>query len=190
MARSIALVGKFASGKTTIASGLRERGWQSASFAAPLKQLASTVYNDGEPISKDGVFLVYPDEGQGVRPILISGRMLLQQLGQSVKKLDQLFWVNWLLNTIDPENNTYIIEDCRFVYEAEALRHEGFAIVRVQTPDEVRLERYELMYGRRPNPDELNHPSETEVDNIVADMQVDGTADVQTIINALVEEYS
>lgn len=52
--KDLAIVGLMASGKTTLAEYLVEKeGYIRVSFAARLKELAATVYNQGKPIAKD-----------------------------------------------------------------------------------------------------------------------------------------
>lgn len=177
---SVAIVGEFASGKTTLANALIEsHGFKRVSFAGRLKEIAAEVYGGGAPVEKTGKYEVHPLRWDD--PGVISGREVLQQLGQSVKELDRLFWVRWLMNDIDAGkygDGPFVTDDCRFPYEAEALRERGFTIVRVMTPLKTRMERYEMAYGRMPTESELNHPSETEVQQIDWDILVDGTSPV------------
>lgn len=181
----IAVVGKFAAGKSTIASALVERGWERISFASRLKDTAAMVFNGGKPIRKEGLYIVTDLDGQ---ERAITGRTVLQELGQSVKSLDRMFWVRWLKHDLDSGYygpGPYVIDDCRFPYEAEFLRGMGFTVVRVETPTVVRMERYNAIYGRYPTHEELTHPSETEVDLIRPDMTVNGEEDIDRIVNMI-----
>lgn len=186
--KNVALVGEFASGKTTLAKALADNhGFRHVSFARRLKQMAAAVYNGGKPIEKDALYLVTSLQGT---PRMISGRMLLQQLGQSVKTMDRDLWVKWLI--ADIANGEYgpgpfVTDDCRFPYEADELRLHDFLVIRIMTPERVRMERYELTYGRWPTQEELNHPSETEVRNIVADFAVGGTENPDAVASYIVE---
>lgn len=179
--KSVAIVGEMASGKTTLADVLVEKyGYTRVGFANRLKETAMLIYGVGQNIQKGATYYVW----QGDDEVPITGRALLQQLGQSVKTFDRNLWVNWLLADLD--NGTYgdgpfVIDDCRFPYEANALRGEGFVIARIVTPPQVRMERYELNYGYRPSVEELNHPSEAEVKNIKADALFDGTDTVSDL---------
>lgn len=192
MTQSVAIVGEFASGKTTLANALIDTyGYKRVSFAGRLKEMAADVYGGRAPVEKTAQYEVYPlrwdDPGE------ISGREVLQQLGQSVKELDRLFWVRWLMNDIDAGrygDGPFVTDDCRFPYEADALRKRGFSIVRVMTPIKVRMERYEMTYGRLPTEKEMTHPSETEVTLIDWDMLVDGTHPVDVLAKAVAEELA
>ena len=185
---NVAVVGEFASGKTTLANALIETyGFKRVSFAGRLKEIAAKVYGQGAPVEKTKEYEVFPldwdDSGT------LSGREILQRLGQSVKELDRLFWVRWLMNDIDGGaygDGPFVTDDCRFTYEADALRERGFLIVRVMTPSKVRMQRYEMTYGRMPTMQEMTHPSETEVANIEWDILLDGT---RTVAELAAEVY-
>lgn len=195
MASNIAIVGEMGSGKTTLANALIEQhGFRRVSFAGRLKEIAARVYEPSPEgqygvVEKTKQYEVWPlDEGDSY---VISGREVLQRLGQSVKELDRLFWVRWLMNDIDAGmygDGPFVTDDCRFVYEAEALRERGFLIVRVMTPAKVRMERYEMTYGRMPTVQEMSHPSETEVSHIEWDILLDGTKDVALLAHDLMRE--
>lgn len=193
--RSVAIVGEFASGKTTLADYLVDHhGYTRVSFAARLKEVAAAVYNGGQPIEKNNLYTV---SRAGDPNYSVSGRELLQQLGQAVKALDENFWIRWLLADLGAEGRTgfvrpgtYVSDDTRFPYEADALRDQGFAIIRLNTPRDVRMDRYEQLYGRRPNQSELNHPSEVESRLIQADMTLDGTKPVEELAAAIISTGS
>lgn len=197
MRENIAIVGEFASGKTTLAEYLIENyRYTRLSFAKRLKEVAEQVYHPVfrtgiGGVEKTGRYEVWPlDE---TNPVDVSGREILQRLGQSVKELDKLFWVRWMLNDMEAGRSgtgPFVIDDCRFPYEADALRERGFIVARLVTPLDVRMNRYELSYGRRPTPAEMNHPSETEVQNIKWDALLDGTKPVEILAEALVESVA
>jgi hypothetical protein len=183
----IAIVGGFATGKSTLAEMLVTKyGYTRVSFAGRLKQVAADVYNGGVPLDKNMVYGT--TDMNGVHQPL-SGRQVLQRLGQSVKELDRDFWIKWMLADIDAgkyEYGPYVIDDCRFPYEAEALRDRGFLIAKIELDLVTRMHRYEALYGRLPNADELLHPSETEVEKIVPDVTLDGTLSPEVLADVLI----
>lgn len=185
--RSVAIVGEFCSGKTTLADYLvTHYGYTRVSFAKRLKEVAAAVYNGGLPIEKNGYYGTVR-EGGGVE---LSGRAILQELGQSVKALDEYFWIRWLLSDIDAGeygDGPFVSDDTRFPYEAAALRARGFALVRVKTPPPVRNQRYVALYGRSPTEAEMKHPSEVESKKIEADLILDGTKPVAGLAAAVVD---
>lgn len=184
--RNVAIAGRMAAGKSTLSAQLIHLyGYERGSFAGRLKGLAAEVYSHGQPIEKDGSYdVVDPMTG---KTISLSGRQVLQRLGQSVKQLDLLFWVRLFAKEADKAEGPIVLDDMRFPFEAEYLRSRGWLIVKVETPAETRKERYRELYGRYPTLDELEHESETQVDLIDADVTVDGTEPVFETARMLVE---
>lgn len=167
---NIALVGRMASGKTTLATLLELRyEYKRISHADGIKMLANFAYG---PLDKAQQYAVTDKKGDSQ---LLSGRQILQQIGQTVKQVDRDFWVRTTLRRAAETEGPTVNDDTRFTFEADALREAGFVIVRVDTPDEVRFQRYETIYGRRPTDHELNHESEREIDEIEAELTISGT---------------
>jgi len=190
--RNVALVGGFGSGKTTAADLLEKvYGYTRVSLARNLKDVAADAINSGRPIEKTSTYGVTDLYGAERR---ISGRQVLQELGQSVKALDRNLWVRWLVSDIRSGRygpGPYVVDDCRFYYEALALSGGvQFLIGRLEVPEEVRAERYYRTYGLRPTAAELSHPSETEMNLIEADFTVNGEmspVDVATTLARLLQ---
>lgn len=179
---NLAIVGGFAAGKTTLSDGLVQQGYTRVSFARYLKEIVANVYNDGAPIGKTDEYDVVDLNGV---TRTISGRQMLQEFGQSVKALDRDFWINSLMRDI--RQGTYgfgpfVTDDCRFPYEAQALKDIGFLIVKLDVDLDVRIQRYEQTYGRKPTPEELVHPSEIELVDIDPDFRIDGTQEPKAIL--------
>jgi hypothetical protein len=177
--RNVAIVGKFASGKTTLADRLiKDYGFTRISFAARMKQIASDVYAGGAvggAINKTGDYRVTSTDGLVKSR---SGREILQFLGQVVKDLDRDFWIKYVAADIRAGvygAGPYVIDDCRFPFEADYLRNEmNFVITKLDTDSTIRVARYERAYGRPPTIQELRHPSETQVEKIVVDLTIPG----------------
>lgn len=179
--RNLAIVGGFAAGKTTLSEGLVQQGYTRVSFARLLKEMAARAY--GEEIQKNHDY-VMSDLVTGASRV-ISGRRVLQELGQSVKNMDRNFWISSLINDIKNGNygpEPYVTDDCRFPYEAEALREQGFVIVALDTPLDTRIRRYHATYGYYPTPAELVHPSEIELVDIAVDHALDGEMSPKEIL--------
>lgn len=180
--RSLAIVGGFASGKTTLSDGLVGLGYTKVSFARYLKEICANVYNGGRPIDKYAEFVVTGPDGE---PREISGRRMLQEFGQSVKAMDRNFWVRALLNDISSGeygDGPFVTDDCRFPYEADALAEAGFIIVSLDTPIVERIVRYHNTYGVYPTRDEMLHASETEIAGIAYDYKIDGRENMDAIL--------
>lgn len=180
--RDLAIVGGFAAGKTTLSEGLVQQGYIRVSFARYLKEICAAVYNGGRPIEKAQTFEVTGLDGW-VRTI--TGRRMLQEFGQSVKAMDRDFWVKAMLNDIlngEHSGGPFITDDCRFPYEADALRKAGFLIVKLDTPIDVRIQRYFDTYGVYPTAAEIVHPSEIELVDIQCDAVIDGEMSPKEIL--------
>lgn len=183
---NIAIAGRFAAGKSTLsAQFIHLYGYTRGSFAERLKQVASDVYNGGRPIEKDGQYEVV-DLTTG-QPQILSGREVLQRLGQAVKSMDRLFWVRWFARDAEQMFGPIVLDDLRFPYEADYLREHGWLIVKVETPERVRMERYRDLYGRYPTASEMSHESETSVDLIEPHLIVSGDGDTFEAIQAILQ---
>ena len=145
----IGFVGAMGNGKTTAAQYLISKyGFQHYSFAAKLKEICRDMWPEQ--------FL------NGNKP-----RELLQYVGSDMfRKRDPNVWVNYLDRQLQVENpRRAVIDDCRFINEAEALKKNGFMLVRVVRGD-----------GKREaiglNSETGQHVSETEQEGINADLTI------------------
>lgn len=191
--KNIAIVGKMHAGKTTLANELvRSHGYNRVSMAGPLKALAQFAY--GEIVEKDKEYETIDRETGDA--VFKSGRVIYQQIGQSLKYVDRDIWLKMFINdTKDMFDKgtayAFVVDDVRFVFEAERLRADGWVIVKVNTPEDVRIDRAIRLMGRAPTLEELNHESEAEVDDIAPDIVMGGTVSLDRIpeqINYLIEE--
>jgi GTPase SAR1 family protein len=180
--RNLAIVGGFAAGKTTLSEGLVQQGYTRVSFARYLKEICAVVYNGGKAIEKWQEFEVHSLDGEART---ITGRRMLQEFGQSVKVMDRDFWVKSLVQDVTSGKygpGPFVTDDCRFPYEADALRRLGFEIVKLETPLDTRIRRYFQTYGVYPTAEELVHPSEIELVDIEYDHEIDGEKDPKAIL--------
>lgn len=177
--RNIAIVGKMYAGKTTLAEALvKHHGYTRVAMAGPLKQLALLAY--GENIIKDKEYAVTDLETGEV--YFKSGRAILQGIGQSIKTVDRDIWLKIFIgDTTQMGREPYVVDDVRFSFEAEYLRSNGWAIVKVVTPDEERIHRAKSSTGRQPTKAELGHESEVEVDNIDFNIAYRGNGPIENI---------
>jgi dephospho-CoA kinase len=173
---NIALFGHMAAGKSTIAAGLEDAGFTRMSFAAPLKNVAALAYGK---IDKGEMYEVVPKDS-GAEKHLISGREILQGIGEVIKWVDRDFWMKcFMRDTARYETMPLIVDDGRFLFERDYLKATGWLIVGVEAPEEVRDSRYMTLHGRIPSQHEKEHESERDIPIIIAeaDIVVDGTAD-------------
>ena len=165
----------MASGKTTIAAALQEAGYGLLSFATGVKEVAALAYG---PIDKGGLYWIN-DLKQG--HIQITGRQVLQRVGQDIKLIDQDFWlkiVEQSIAVVDSEKN-WVIDDGRFDFELDWARSRSWLVVGVNTPEPIRIQRYQTVYGRTPSSEELDHISERQVPDLLfkCDIVVQGNED-------------
>jgi dephospho-CoA kinase len=165
-------------GKTTLANALAgyPNWYTKVAMAGPLKALAHLAFN--EEIVKGKM---YPTSF-GYK----SGRQILQEVGQAMKSVDQDFWLNCFFNDIEHMSQTpnddrlrFVVDDVRFLFEANALRERGWYVIKVETPEEVRLARGRAALGRDITPEELGHESEVEVGLIIPNFIWDGTTPLE-----------
>lgn len=143
----IAFVGPMGSGKTWSANYLvKHRQYFRASLAAKLKGIAYEMYGVQ---GKDG-----------------NDRIILQGLGTDLRKYDEDVWLKYLLNDIihrEAQTKYFkpVIDDVRYVNEANVLRKNGFILIRMLTDPELVEARLSRLYPNRPVGAAL-HASETE----------------------------
>lgn len=170
--KDVLLVGQMASGKTTVASVLVDQGYTKLAFADGVRDIASMAYG---PISKGHTYLIH-DIHSGY--IEVTGRQILQRVGQEIKLIDQDFWLR-IIEQKMAGDGPFVIDDGRFDFEIDWAREHGFVVVGINTPEPVRLQRYEIVYGRRPSDEELSHKSEQQVPQLLlqCDISLQGTED-------------
>ena len=155
----IAICGKMASGKTTLAEKLVSEYSDFARFslADAVKRFARFVYDIPEG-HKD--------------------RVAFQKIGDGARKeLYENVWIDTLLNEIAHHevvaNNDgfikhFVIDDVRYLNEVVKLKADGWILVKIAIDDEIQIDRLKNVY---PNNWEIHvsarhHASESEVDTI------------------------
>jgi dephospho-CoA kinase len=146
---NIGLIGKMRSGKDTVAAYLCEH-YQFTQFA----------FGDG---IKRLCMQLFPDQMRDAKP-----RALLQGVGQSLRNFDQDVWLNRTMNEIEVRRQlgsagNAVISDARQPNEIEKLKSLGFVLIRINTPDEVRIERMQAS-GDSFKPEDLVHETEASID--------------------------
>lgn len=114
----IAISGKMQAGKTTCADYLvQEYGFDKYSFAASLK---SALLLAG----------VTPENLRRKPPLV---RQLMQVYGQVMRDQNPSHWIDRTLAELDIDDPEFVVvDDLRFLNEAEALRDLGWILIRVE----------------------------------------------------------
>lgn len=148
LTKTIGFTGLAGSGKTYAATWFRFRTGKGSvwSFAAEIKAIAKSMGWDG----------VKDDRG----------RKLLQDIGSAGRAYDPWTWVQKM-----PTDQPIIIDDVRFLNEAEAIKAAGGIVVRIICP---RLTA-------------MDHESETEQQYIIADYTLINDEELEEELEALYE---
>lgn len=197
----IALCGRLRSGKTSAAIHLHARhGFETASFGGALRLYAEQLfaYSDvykSEPITK-------PDPFGGTMTIgQRKPRRLLQDFGQAMRKLDENIWINHVEERIkDIEREAFlldrpariVIDDLRQPDEFEWAKANGFVIVRINAPDELRIDRAKAA-GDDFSEEDLTHETEQYIDGFAVDFEIDNNgseAELERAVDEILSEIS
>jgi hypothetical protein len=156
-----------------------ESGWEQKGFADKLKETASLL--TGIPVKQfhDQDFKLTnlpPQWNNHGMPMTV--REFLQKLGTDALRdgLHPNTWVNALMSEYKPELN-WIITDCRFINEANAVKKENGIIVRINRPGIVPVN---------------NHSSETGLDGYEFDHVIENYGNFNDLVlkvEALLTKY-
>jgi dephospho-CoA kinase len=175
-----ALTGKMRAGKDEISNHLHIRyGFDKVAFGDALKRIAHETF---------------PWISEGSKP-----RALYQQFGQLMREIDSDVWIKHaerkVKGTIDFRVNTgaervgIVITDLRQQNEYDWARANGFTIIRVTAPDDVRIARA-IRAGDSFSENDLEHVTESAIDGFAVDYDIvnDGSvAELQAQIDAIME---
>ena len=176
----LALTGLAGSGKSTLATKLtNSAGWHRTRFATPIKYMISELLEYQGVIPELAWQMVDGDLKETATTYLNNRtpRHAMQTLGSEWRDLiDRNLWTEvWKNKLIEfPPNSKIVVDDCRFLHEAEAVRSMGGKILRITRPN--------ILPG--------SHISETEMASIPIDFEINnnGTPDqllqtAQTFLN-------
>ena len=150
--KNIAICGKMASGKTTLAHTLRdEANFEVMSLAGAVKRLGRDLFG---MVEKD--------------------RPLLQQIGMKMREIRPTVWIDYLVSQADSVNESQYfvaVDDVRFVNEAKRFKDEGWILVKMDIGEELQIERLKKTYPENweMHVDNRTDESELEVDEIPLD---------------------
>jgi hypothetical protein len=146
-----------------------ESGWQQKGFADKLKQVAYILTGVPAENFSDQDFKLTnlpPQWSNHGMPMTV--REFLQKLGTDALRdgLHPNTWVNALMSEYKPESK-WIITDCRFINEANAVKKENGIIVRVNRPGIVPVN---------------SHASETGMDGYEFDHVIDNYGNFNDLV--------
>jgi dephospho-CoA kinase len=163
----IGLLGELRSGKNTVADYLTEY-YNATQFA-----FATDL--------KNSFHRAYPHIPANPKPR--KGYQLYGELKRYVYGQD--YWINLTLDDVKyaqiegerfgyiSEDQPYlpVITDVRYPNEAKRLKEEGYIIIKIETPLEVKIARAEAA-GDNFNPEDLNHESEKHIKDMPCDYAI------------------
>lgn len=159
MARILGISGKRGSGKSLLGGILGYHGFKKVSLAASLKDEAMRLFNLGNEHVNGELKEVPQDKLDGNTP-----RQLMIDLGALGRKFSKggMFWVERLYNTkiaTLPADALVVIDDIRFINEAEFFKKHGAKIVRLERDPKLNVYK-----------EEIKDASETELDDYKFDL--------------------
>lgn len=154
----IAFKGKKRSGKTVCSDYLVEKGFTKINFKDALVDEIRQNFPD--------LLREIGDDFENKPPML---RALLQNYGTEVRRRDdENYWVNkW--EQRKPLNGDIVVDDCRFLNEAEAIKRHGGIIIKIDRPGYIGDE----------------HQSETEQDQIKEDFTIHNNSTLEDLYKKL-----
>lgn len=158
----LAFIGRAGVGKTTLSRSLiKSYGFVRLSFAKPVKAFAQSIIF-WRPLNK------------------AKDRAFLQLLGNGVRDaVVKNVWIRWFefdLRELEEKGvDNIVVDDCRYLNEAQFLRDNGFVIVRL-------LGRGYDLKGKVGE-----HVSETQLDEWTADYQIDSSGTMENSWRQLID---
>lgn len=174
----IAFIGKMRSGKDTAGRYLETtKGFGQFAFGTGIKRVAT---------------ILYPEIDLRVKP-----RKLYQEIGQGLRQVDPLIWINYLdrevkhwskrMVLLDHTPNV-VITDVRQMNEVEFLKAQGYVLVKVETDEELRLQRIKEA-GDDYTEEDLNHETELAVDTLPYDVLLTNNGTIEELTRQVEKLY-
>lgn len=200
-----AMSGKMGAGKDTIGDKifdtLKQKGFnkiEKVSYSTPMrKEMQGIVDFYWETKSLDNTaekFNAKSEEidkflellnGQNVYERTPESRLAIQFWGTDVRrKQSQDYWVNKLVElTVNYLSNgvSVFVSDVRYEDEADSIIDLGGKVIRLETPENIRIERITARDNLLPTHEQLNHRSEISLDDYSFEKIFDGCDDIEIL---------
>src|SRR5690625_1725156 len=183
----IALTGRMRSGKSTAATHLcSEYNFREVAFGDELKRYADGLLSGSNAYPDEYIDTgeVCPIDGD---PIIKKrkNRRLYQDFGQLMRQLDEDVWIRHAAKMIAVWENSrnvdgVVVPDLRQPNEYEWARANSFVIIRINAPDELRIERARAV-GDDFDIADLTHETERHVDTFAVDYEVNNSGDIRDL---------
>ncbi len=199
----VGFVGKMASGKSVSAQHIISKyGGEILSFAGPLKQIVAEIdtrkpwhlineyvqqYIEPTLTEQEYDNLVQIiEETKNIPHEVPKPRKRLQFLGTDGgrKQVRETIWVDTLVGKIPTLRWTdmnFAVEDVRFRNEVKTLETHGVTVIKLNVSPEMQKERLLNLYGTI-NEKALQHQSETEIDTINTQYEIDADQPLESML--------
>lgn len=158
---NIGICGKAGTGKTVVADHLiKKYGYKRHSIADEVKRIAVRLFKMKK---KD--------------------RKLLQDIGFKMREIRPSVWIDFLIDQIRGKDKI-VVDDIRYPNEYQALKKEGFKIIRVVADRETCIERLSERDGTAAV-ERLDDESETAMDDIKIENVLDGNLPLEEMLAQL-----
>lgn len=190
-----AMSGKMGAGKDTIAALIADKlnnyNVVTLSYGSPIRKEMdeiNTYYLKTKDLKKTAELFEATEEN--IRSLVSflentdvyarthDARLAVQFWGADVRRnQDKNYWINKLIQMIVDflnDGRSVCVSDVRFINEADSIIALNGKIIRVEVPEEVRLERIRKRDNMTPTKKELEHYSEIILDNYDFERKFDG----------------
>lgn len=167
----IAIAGQMASGKTTMAAAL------AAAMDGTVMSLATKV----------------KEVGRDLFGMQVKDRPLLQQIGMRMRDIRPNVWIEYLdreATKVSDAGSTVVVDDCRFINEAEWFKKNGWLVVRINIDEELQKSRlmqtypddWEIHWNNRGDASEIQVP---QIPDGLVDFEIEAEDSDRIIDNLL-----
>jgi len=164
----IAITGNICSGKSYLSRILMKKyNLELYSFAEKIKKISTDLFK-----------------------VQHKDRTLIQTITDKMKEIDPDIWIKYLLTEINDKENI-IIDDLRFENEVKYLKEHGFVIIRLNVPDNIRIERIKSTYPNNyiEHIEGMNHSSENDIANLEVDLDLNFTNDYNFTVLDTIDKF-